>query len=72
MPYCITCLSKSDAYPTGWCTGDNGRWSTDHKRKKLFNRREDAEPVVLRLRQFCRSNAEGINVKTRSTDETRS
>ena len=53
MPYCITFRSKSDAYPTGWYTGDNCRWSTDHKRKKLFDRREDAEPVVVR----CGSSA---------------
>jgi hypothetical protein len=68
MPYCITFRSKSDAYPTGWYTGDNCRWSTDYKRKKLFDRREDAEPVVVRLRELCPSNAESINVETRSAD----
>jgi hypothetical protein len=72
MPYCITFRSKSDAYPTGWYTGDNCRWSTDHKREKLFHRREDVEPVVVRLRELCPSNAESINVETRSSDETRS
>jgi hypothetical protein len=72
MPYCITFRSKSDAYPTGWYTGDNSRWSTDHKRKKLFDRREDAEPVVIRLRELCPSNAENINVEARSAGETRS
>jgi hypothetical protein len=68
MPYCITFRSKSDAYPSGWYTGDNCRWSTDQKRKKLFHRREDAEPVVVRLRELCPSNAESINVETRSAD----
>jgi hypothetical protein len=64
MPYCITFRSKFDAGPTGWYTGDNCRWSTDHKRKKLFDQREDAEPVVLRLRELCPSNAGIINVET--------
>ena len=72
MPYCITFRSKSDAYPTGWYTGDTCRWSTDHKRKKLFDRREETEAVVIRLRELCPSNAEGINVEARSADETRS
>jgi hypothetical protein len=64
VPYCITFRSKSDVHPTGWYTGDNCRWSTDHKRKKLFDQREDAEPVVLRLRELCPSNAGNINVET--------
>ena len=69
MPYCITFRPKSDAYPTGWYTGDDCRWSTDHKRKKLFNRRQDAETVVARLRELCPSNSESINIETRSADE---
>jgi hypothetical protein len=64
MPYCITFRPNSDAYPTGWYTGDNCRWSTDHKRKKLFDRKADAEPVVVRLRELCPSNAESINVES--------
>jgi hypothetical protein len=40
-------------------------------RKKLFDRREDAEPVVVRLRKFCPSNAESINVEMRSADGTK-
>jgi hypothetical protein len=72
MPYCITFRAKSDAYPTGWYTGDNCRWSTDDKRKKLFARREDAEPVLVRLRELCPSNAESINLETPRTDEPES
>jgi hypothetical protein len=64
MPYWITFRSKSDAYPTGWYTGDNCRWSTDHKRKKLFDRKEDAEPVVVRLRELCPSKAESIKIES--------
>ena len=70
MRYCITFRSKSDTCPTGWYTGDNCCWSTDYKRKKLFERREDAEPVVVRLRELCPSNAESINVETRRANET--
>jgi hypothetical protein len=69
MPYCITFRPKSDAYPTGWYTGDNCRWSTDHKRKKLFDRKEDANRVVVRLRKLCPSNAENINLEMPSADE---
>lgn len=72
MPYCITFRSKSDVYPTGWYTGDDCRWSTDHKRKELFDRREDAEPVVVRLRTLCPNNVDRIHLETRSADETRS
>jgi hypothetical protein len=64
MPYCITFRSKSDADPTGWYTGDNCRWSTDYKRRKLFDQREDAEPVAVRLRELCPGNAGNINVET--------
>jgi hypothetical protein len=64
VPYRITFRSKSDAEPTGWYTGDNCLWSTDHKPKKLFDQREDAEPVVLRLRELCPSNAGNINIET--------
>jgi hypothetical protein len=72
MPYCITFRYKSDSDSPGWYTGNNCRWSTDHKRKKLVDRRVGAEPVVVRLRQLCPSNAESINVETRSADEPRS
>ena len=64
MAYYITFRSKSDAYPSGWYTGDHCRWSTDHKRKKLFDRKEDAEPLVVRLRELCPSNAESIIIES--------
>ena len=72
MSYCITFRSKSDVYPTGWYTGDTCRCSTDHKRKKLFDRKEDAEPVVVRLRELCPSNAESIHLETRSAGDVQS
>jgi len=55
--------------PTGWYTGDDCRWSTDHKRKKLFDRREDAKPIVVHLRALCPSNADSIHLEMPSADE---
>jgi hypothetical protein len=70
MPYCITFRFRSDAYPTGWYTGTDNRWSTDHRRKKLFGKREDAEPVAVGLRKLCPSNANSVNVETLSPGDT--
>jgi hypothetical protein len=63
MQYCITLRSKTDARITGWYVGGNGRWSTDHKRQKLFNQRRDARSVCRELRSFCPRNAEVINIE---------
>jgi hypothetical protein len=63
MLYCITFRSQSDARITGWYTGNNGRWSTDHTRKKLFDQKEEAEPVAMALRERCPANAENIKVR---------
>jgi hypothetical protein len=63
MLYCITFRSKFDARITGWYTGSESRWSTDHTRKKLFDHKEEAEPVAMALRELCPHNAENINVE---------
>jgi hypothetical protein len=66
MLYCITFRSKSEARITGWYTGNNGRWSTDHTRKKLFDQKEEAEPVAMALRERCPANADNIKVETQA------
>jgi hypothetical protein len=54
---------------TGWYTGNDSRWSTDHTRKKLFDRKEEAEPVAMALRELCPHNAENINVETQGVGD---
>jgi hypothetical protein len=61
--YCITFRSKCDGCITGWYTGSNSRWSTDHTRKKLFDHKEDAEPIAMALRELCPHNADVINIE---------
>jgi hypothetical protein len=68
MPYCITLRSKTDARITGWYAGGHCRWSTDHKRQKLFDQRRDAHLVCRELRGLCPRNAEVINIEA-SQDE---
>jgi hypothetical protein len=63
MSYCITLRSRSDDTITGWYDGSNGRWSTDHKRQKLFDKRHDATPVCHQLRSLCPRNAKAINIE---------
>ena len=64
MPYCITLRSRPDRrIVTGWYDGSNCRWSTDHKRKKLFDKKRDAKPVRRDLRNLCTRNAELINIE---------
>jgi hypothetical protein len=45
MPYCITL--RSDERITGWYDGSNSRWSTDHTRQKLFDKKRDAKTSAL-------------------------
>jgi hypothetical protein len=42
MPYCITLRSRTDATITGWYDGSDSRWSTDHNRQKVFDKKSDA------------------------------
>jgi hypothetical protein len=63
MPYCITLRSKTETRVTGWYAGGSCRWSTDHKRRKLFDEIGDASPVCHELRALCPRNAELINIE---------
>ena len=63
MPYCITLRSRTDERVTGWYDGSNSRWSTDHRRQKLFEKEGDARPVCLELRKLCPRNAKVINIE---------
>ena len=61
MPYCITL--RSDERITGWYDGSNSRWSADHRRQKLFDKKRDAKPVRHELRTLCPRNADVINIE---------
>ena len=63
MPYCITLRSKTDARITGWYVGGHVRWSTDHKRQKLFDQKRDARPACHELRSLSPRNAKVINIE---------
>jgi hypothetical protein len=62
MPYSITLRSKNDARITGWYAGNNSRWSTDHKRRKVFDNKHDARAVSHEL-HGCLCNAKVFNIE---------
>ena len=68
MPYSITLRSRTDARITGWYDGSDSRWSTDHNRQKLFDKKRDARPVCDELRGLCPRNAEVINIEAEQDD----
>jgi hypothetical protein len=68
MPYSITLRSRTDARITGWYDGSDSRWSTDHRRQKLFDNKRDARPVCEELRSVCPRNAEVINIEAEQDD----
>jgi len=70
MPYCITLRSRTNARITGWYDGSDGRWSTDHNRQKVFERKRDAWPVCRELRSLCPRNAEVINIEAEKDAST--
>ena len=70
MPYCITLRSKTDGRITGWYVGGHGRWSTDHKRQKLFDQKRDAGPVCHELRSLCPHNRAVINIEAVQDDSS--
>ena len=43
MPYSITLRSRIDASITGWY--DGSKWSTDHKRRRLFDHKHEAKSM---------------------------
>jgi hypothetical protein len=63
MPYCITIRSRNDARITGWYVGGACRWSTDHKRQKIFDTKRDARPVCHELRSLCPRHAKYIDIE---------
>jgi hypothetical protein len=48
---------------TSWYAGSQSRWSTDHKRQKLFDNKRDARRVCHELRSLCPRNAEVTNIE---------
>ena len=68
MPYCITLRSRIDKRITGWYDGSDSRWSTDHKRQKVFDKKHDARPVCHELRSLCPRNAKVINIEPEQDD----
>jgi hypothetical protein len=55
--------ARSDERITGWYDGSNSRWSTDHRRQKLFDKKRDAKPVRHELRKLCPRIADVINIE---------
>jgi hypothetical protein len=68
MPYSITLRSRTDARITGWYDGSGSRWSTDHRRQKLFEKKRDARPICHELRSLCPRNAKVINIEAEQDD----
>ena len=68
MPYCIMLRSRTDATITGWYDGSDSRWSTDHNRQKVFDKKSDAAPVCHELRSLYPRNAEVIDVEANLDD----
>ena len=68
MPYCITLRSRTDATITGWYDGSDSRWSTDHNRQKVFDKKSDAGPVCQELRSLYPRNAEVIDIEANLDD----
>src|ERR1700730_17695347 len=61
--YSITLRYRTDARITGWYDGSDSRWSTDHKRRKLFDKKPDARAVCQELRKLCPRIAKVIQVE---------
>jgi hypothetical protein len=69
MAYCITLQSRTVGRITGWYTGSNGRWSTDHKRRKVFGNKHDARAVCHELRSACLRNAKVFKIEIAQDDD---
>jgi hypothetical protein len=69
MPYCITLRARTDTrIITGWYAGSQCRWSTDDKRRKVFDNKRDAAAVCRELHNQCPRNAEVINIEVAQDD----
>lgn len=72
MPYCITLRSRPDTrIITCWYSGSDCRWSTDHKRRQVFDNKHKARAVCHELRSLCPRNAEVINIEDAQDDLAR-
>ena len=69
MPYSITLRSRIDATITGWYDGSRSRWSTDHKRRRLFDDKHQAKSICDQLRNLCPRNVKVINVEPERMDD---
>jgi len=63
MPYSVTLRSRADATITGWYDGSGSKWSTDHRRRRLFGNKHEAKSIREELRRLCPRNAKVINVE---------
>jgi hypothetical protein len=72
MPYCITLRARTDTrIITGWYVGSACRWSTDHRRRKVFDNKQDVRAVCHELRDLCPRNAKVINIEDAPDDLSR-
>lgn len=72
MPYCVTLRATTDPrIITGWYAGSACRWSTDRKRRRVFDNRRDARAVCQELRDLCPRNAKVINIEAAPDDLSR-
>ena len=62
MAYCITLQSRTVGI-TGWYTGSNSRWSTEHTRRKVFDNKRDASAVCHELRSLCLRNPKVFEIE---------
>jgi hypothetical protein len=69
MPYSIALRSRIDATITGWYDGSRSRWSTDHKRRRLFDNKHEAKSIRAELRSLCPRNAKVINIEPEQVDD---
>jgi hypothetical protein len=67
MPYSITLRSRIDATITGWY--DGSKWSTDHKRRRLFDNKQEAQSIRTELRSLCPRNTKVINIEAELVDD---
>ena len=69
MPYSVTLRSRIDATITGWYDGSRSKWSTDHRRRRLFDHKHEAKSTRAELRSLCPRNAKVINVEPEVDDD---
>ena len=65
MPHSITLRSRTAARITGWYDGSSSRWSTDHARQRLFDKKHEAKLMRDELRSLCPRNAKSDQHRAR-------